>query len=69
MVILLTGAKNVAAAVMAANSMGVQTIGTTGKDGGKLAQLKDPHFGRSGLLTHNYHNEEGLFVNNRCIPS
>lgn len=35
------GAKNVAAAVMTANSIGVKTIGLTGKDGGKLAQLAD----------------------------
>lgn len=33
------GAKNVAAAVMTANSLGLHTIGLTGKDGGKLAQL------------------------------
>lgn len=32
-------AKNVAAAVMTANSLGLHTIGLTGKDGGKLAQL------------------------------
>ena len=35
------GARNVAAAVMTANSMGLHTIGLTGKDGGKLAQLAD----------------------------
>ena len=35
------GAKNVAAAVMTANSIGVNTIGLTGKDGGQLAQLAD----------------------------
>ena len=35
------GANNVAAAVMTANSIGVHTIGLTGKDGGKLAQLSD----------------------------
>lgn len=35
------GAKNVAAAVMTANSIGVHTIGLTGKDGGLLAQLTD----------------------------
>ena len=35
------GANNVAAAVMTANSIGVKTIGLTGKDGGKLAQLSD----------------------------
>lgn len=35
------GAKNVAAAVMTANSLGLRTIGLTGKDGGKLAQLAD----------------------------
>ena len=29
------GAKNVAAAVMTANSLGLHTIGLTGKDGGK----------------------------------
>lgn len=33
------GARNVAAAVMTANSMGLHTIGLTGKDGGKLAQI------------------------------
>lgn len=33
------GAKNVAAAVMTANCLGLHTIGLTGKDGGKLAQL------------------------------
>ena len=33
------GANNVAAAVMTANSLGLHTIGLTGKDGGKLAQL------------------------------
>lgn len=32
-------AKNVAAAVMTANSLNLHTIGLTGKDGGKLAQL------------------------------
>ena len=35
------GAKNVAAAVMTAKSMGLHTIGLTGKDGGKLAQLAE----------------------------
>ena len=35
------GANNVAAAVMTANSIGVKTIGLTGKDGGKLAQLAE----------------------------
>lgn len=35
------GAKNVAAAVMTANSLGLHTIGLTGKDGGKLAQLAE----------------------------
>lgn len=35
------GAENVAAAVMAANSLGIHTIGLTGKTGGKLAQLAD----------------------------
>ena len=35
------GAKNVAAAVMTANSLGLHTIGLTGKDGGQLAQLAD----------------------------
>lgn len=34
-------AKNVAAAVMTANALGLYTIGLTGKDGGKLAQLAD----------------------------
>ena len=34
-------ATNVAAAVMTANSIGVHTIGLTGKDGGKLAKLAD----------------------------
>lgn len=34
-------AKNVAAAVMTANAVGVHTIGLTGKDGGKLAKLAD----------------------------
>ncbi|MBO5078507.1 MAG: SIS domain-containing protein [Oscillospiraceae bacterium] len=34
-------AANVAAAVMTANSIGVHTIGLTGKDGGKLAKLAD----------------------------
>lgn len=33
------GAKNVAAAVMTANAMGMHTIGLTGKDGGMLAEL------------------------------
>lgn len=35
------GANNVAAAVMTANSIGVHTIGLTGKDGGRLAQLAE----------------------------
>lgn len=35
------GAKNVAAAVMTANALGLHTIGLTGKDGGKLAMLAD----------------------------
>ena len=35
------GARNIAAAVMTANSMGLHTIGLTGKDGGKLAQLAE----------------------------
>ena len=35
------GAKNVAAAVMTANGLGLHTVGLTGKDGGKLAQLAD----------------------------
>lgn len=35
------GAKNVAAAVMTANSLGLHTIGLTGKNGGKLAQLAE----------------------------
>lgn len=35
------GAKNVAAAVMTANSIGLHTIGLTGKDGGQLASLTD----------------------------
>ena len=35
------GAKNVAAAVMTANSLGLHTIGLTGKDGGKLAQYAE----------------------------
>ena len=35
------GANNVAVAVMTANSLGLHTIGLTGKDGGKLAQLAD----------------------------
>ena len=35
------GAKNVSAAVMTANSIGMHTIGLTGKDGGLLAQLAD----------------------------
>lgn len=34
-------AANVAVAVMTANSIGVHTIGLTGKDGGKLAKLSD----------------------------
>lgn len=34
-------AKNVAAAVMTANALEVHTIGLTGKDGGKLAQLAE----------------------------
>lgn len=34
-------AKNVAAAVMTANSIGMHTVGLTGKDGGKLGQLCD----------------------------
>lgn len=34
-------AKNVAAAVMTANALGLHTIGLTGKDGGKLAQLSE----------------------------
>lgn len=34
-------AKNVAAAVMTANAVGMHTIGLTGKDGGKLAKLSD----------------------------
>ena len=34
-------AKNVAAAVMTANALGLHTIGLTGKDGGKLAQLAE----------------------------
>ena len=35
------GAKNVAAAVMTANSLGLHTIGLTGKTGGALAELAD----------------------------
>lgn len=35
------GAKNVAAAVMTANSLDIHTIGLTGKDGGKLALLAE----------------------------
>lgn len=35
------GAKNVAAAVMTANAIGMHTVGLTGKDGGKLAQLAE----------------------------
>ena len=35
------GAKNVAAAVMTANSLGLHTIGLTGNDGGILAQLTE----------------------------
>ena len=35
------GAKNVAAAVMTANTLGLHTIGLTGKTGGKLAELAD----------------------------
>lgn len=35
------GAKNVAAAVMTANSMGLHSIGLTGKDGGKLAEIAE----------------------------
>ena len=35
------GAKNVAAAVMTANSLGLHTIGLTGKNGGALAELAD----------------------------
>ena len=34
-------AKNVAAAVMTAKTIGMYTIGLTGKDGGKLAELSD----------------------------
>jgi D-sedoheptulose 7-phosphate isomerase len=34
-------AKNVAAAVMTANALGLHTIGLTGKDGGKLAQFAE----------------------------
>ena len=34
-------AKNVAAAVMTAKTLGMYTIGLTGKDGGKLAELSD----------------------------
>ena len=34
-------AKNVAAAVMTANAIGMHTVGLTGKDGGKLAKLSD----------------------------
>lgn len=35
------GAKNVAAAVMMANALGMRTIGLTGKDGGMLAKLSE----------------------------
>lgn len=35
------GAKNVASAVMTANSLDLHTVGLTGKDGGKLAQLAE----------------------------
>ena len=35
------GAKNVAAAIMTANSIGMHTIGLTGKTGGMLANLAD----------------------------
>ncbi|MBE6944021.1 MAG: SIS domain-containing protein [Ruminococcaceae bacterium] len=35
------GAKNVAAAVMTANSLGLHTVGLTGKTGGVLAELSD----------------------------
>lgn len=35
------GAKNVAAAVMTANAMGMHTVGLTGKDGGMLAKLAE----------------------------
>ena len=35
------GAKNVAAAVMVAKTMGIQTIGLTGKDGGLLGKMSD----------------------------
>ena len=35
------GAKNVAAAVVTANTLGLHTIGLTGKTGGKLAELAD----------------------------
>ena len=35
------GAKNVAAAVMTAKTIGMHTIGLTGKTGGKLAELAD----------------------------
>ncbi len=35
------GAKNVAAAVMTANALGMHTIGLTGKDGGALAKLAE----------------------------
>lgn len=35
------GAKNVAAAVMTANALGMHTIGLTGKDGGELAKLSE----------------------------
>ena len=34
-------ASNVAAAIMTANTLGMYTIGLTGKDGGKLAELVD----------------------------
>lgn len=34
-------ANNVAAAVMTANALGLHTVGLTGKDGGKLAQLAE----------------------------
>lgn len=34
-------AKNVAAAVMTANTLGIHTVGLTGKDGGDLAKLAD----------------------------
>ena len=35
------GAKNVAAAVLTANALGMHTIGLTGKDGGMLAKLSE----------------------------